>query len=671
MDTIDNANLDSVSPLVCVRTGWLRDITRAGWQAWIRMLLIFCMGLAFLLPRYIDYIRSGLDPSWVYVINVANRSGWTFGEDILFTHGPLGFLSSTCGVGRNIEITLVILCIFLLVQMRLLCRFVFSKSAEERPILAVMILSCLLLWAIPRPRFDSYLLYMVLLLLSVAWTSRNPQRCYGWACVLTTLQLFMVFTGALSCCSAIGMYWIIWFFKDRAAWRKIWWMPSLIPIAFVACYLLYNPSWAGLWSYVRSARELTAGYSLSMSLADEPLYVWLTLATGAIYLLVLIASAVKNRSTAQYVLLFSGCFAMAMKHGLVRADMWHLDAALCTAMPMFSLMLLFGKMKWETVLKRWKIYGAACGFALIALCVAPDARGFIQEAGTYVRAVYTPNWNRISSIARVADKIANPLLGSDPLPGKFLDAIGRKTVAFYPLELSLAAYNDVQFRPMPVLQAYTAYTPYLDSRNAEFFSDGMTAPAFIVLSLRALDGRWPLIESPLAWNAISENYEFHLMDPPFLLLKRRSVPREVAYRALSDSECGTMQEITLPETAGWVFITAEMRLNLRGRIAKLFYRVPEVTIRAAFENGLVVDGRCIPENLQSKTLISFLPLPFELDETAAFLRSDHEAGNVKQIAFGGPGLAYYEKTMKVTLFEGRNLNAPAAPNDYGEDLADE
>ena len=244
-------------------------------------------------------------------------------------------------------------------------------------------------------------------------------------------------------------------------------------------------------------------------------------------------------------------------------------------------------------------------------------------------------------------------------------------MAFYPLELSLAAYNDVQFRPMPVLQAYTAYTPYLDSRNAEFFSDGMTAPAFIVLSLRALDGRWPLIESPLAWNAISENYEFHLMDPPFLLLKRRSVPREVAYRALSDSECGTMQEITLPETAGWVFITAEMRLNLRGRIAKLFYRVPEVTIRAAFENGLVVDGRCIPENLQSKTLISFLPLPFELDETAAFLRSDHEAGNVKQIAFGGPGLAYYEKTMKVTLFEGRNLNAPAAPNDYGEDLADE
>jgi len=667
MDTIDNANLDSVSPLVCVRTGWLRDITRAGWQAWIRMLLIFCMGLAFLLPRYIDYIRSGLDPSWVYVINVSTRSGWIFGEDILFTHGPLGFLSSTCGVGRNIEIVLVVVGIFFVAQMRLLGRFVFSKSVTLRPDMAVMVLSCLLLWIIPRPRFDSYLLYMVLLLLSAAWSSGNPRRYYGWACMLTTLQMFIVFTGALSCSSAIGLYWIIWFFKDRAAWRKIWWMPSLIPIAFVACYLLYNPSWAGLWSYVRSARELTAGYSLSMSLADEPLYVWLTLATGAIYLLVLIASAVKNRSTAQYVLLFAGCFAVAMKHGLVRADMWHLDAALCAAMPMFSLMLLFGKMKWETVLKRWKIYGAACGFALIALCVAPDARGFVREGRAYLQAVYAPNWNRFSSISRVADKITNPLLGSDPLPRPFLEAIGTNTTAFYPLELSLAAFNDVQFRPMPVLQAYTAYTPYLDGWNADFFSEDMTAPAFIVLSLRAVDGRWPLIESPLAWNAIRENYEFFLMDPPFLLLRRKTVPGKNEYTMLSAGECGTMQEITLPEAKGRVFITAEMELNLRGRIARLFYQVPAVNLKAAFTSGLVVDGRCIPENLRSKTLISFLPLPFELEETAAFLRSGHEPDRVKQIALGGPGLAYYRRTMKVTLYEDRILNGAPASNEHVAD----
>ncbi|HNS81721.1 MAG TPA: hypothetical protein PKM67_09720, partial [Kiritimatiellia bacterium] len=83
--------------------------------------------------------------------------------------------------------------------------------------------------------------------------------------------------------------------------------------------------------------------------------------------------------------------------------------------------------------------------------------------------------------------------------------------------------------------------------------------------------------------------------------------------------------------------------------------------------GLVVDGRCIPENLRSKTLISFLPLPFELEETAAFLRSGHEPDRVKQIALGGPGLAYYRRTMKVTLYEDRILNGAAASNEHVAD----
>lgn len=77
---------------------------RSAWESpAFRLLLVLGMGMAFLLPRHIDYIQSGLDPSWIYAINIAHERGWKFGEDILFTHGPLGFLSSTCSVGRNIQ----------------------------------------------------------------------------------------------------------------------------------------------------------------------------------------------------------------------------------------------------------------------------------------------------------------------------------------------------------------------------------------------------------------------------------------------------------------------------------------------------------------------------------------------------------------------------------------
>ena len=76
-----------------------------------------------------------------------------------------------------------------------------------------------------------------------------------------------------------------------------------------------------------------------------------------------------------------------------------------------------------------------------------------------------------------------------------------------------------------------------------------------------------------------------------------------------------------------------------------------------FANGLVVEGRCIPENLASKTLVSFLPLPFELRQTADFIQTGHVTNRAERIAFGGPGLPYYRKTMRVTLYEGQMVNA--------------
>lgn len=588
----------------------------------------------------------------MYVINIASDRGWKYGDDILFTRGPLGFLASTCGVGHNIEITLLATGILWLSQVWLLGRYVRTYAVGAFGT-GRLLLAGLLLWAIPRPPLDGYLLYVVLLALSAAWFAENKRGIFLWACLLTTLQLFIMFASALSCCSAIGMFWIIWFFKARGAWRQICWYPFIIPIAFVAGYLLYNPSWSGLWGYLRSAQEIAGSYSLSMSLAEEPLYAWLSLLPVGLYGVMLAWLALKNRPAGQYLLLFMGCFWVAMKHGLVRVDMWHLDAAMSAMVPMFSLMAVFTPFRKTRVVRHQKTLAVAGVMALILLGAVLNGRGLVPKAKAYFRTVYGPNWNRLSSILDVTDKIVNPRQGDDRLPGPFLEAIGTNTIAFYPLELSFAAFNDVHFTPMPVLQAYTAYTPFLDACNARFFRDDSRAPTFVVMSLRTLDGRWPLIESPRAWNAIRENYEMHLYDEPYLLLKRRAAARLIEYRVLSSNVYARGQDIPLPADAGRVFISADLKLSRWGRIVKWFYHIPPVTLRAAFANGLIVDGRCIPDNLSSQTLVSFLPLPVDLRETADFIQAGSETNRVQRIAFGGPGLEYYEKTMWVTLFAGR------------------
>lgn len=585
-----------------------RGRIRSAWESpAFRWLLVLGMGMAFLLPRHIDYIQSGLDPSWTYAINLAAERGWKFGEDIVFTRGPLGFLASTCGVGVNIQLTLLATGILWLSQLWLLGRAVRARPASRLGT-GRLLVATLLLWALPRPPFDSYLLYLVLLALSVAWFADDKRAGFVWACLLTIVQAFVMLASALSCAMAIGMFWVLWRFKDRAAWRSIRWLPLLVPAGVVAGYLCHNPSLAGLRGYLEGAGEIMGGYSAAMSLVEDPLHGWLTLAVGGLYAAVWVRMALGRRPTADYVLMFAGCFWVAMKHGLVRVDMWHLDAALCAMVPMFSLMLVFVEYRPAAAGRNWKPWALAGGAALILLATLPAGRVLAGKAKAYLRTVYGPNWSRIASWRKVGDQIANPRRGDDRLPGPILEAVGTNSVAFYPLELSFAAFNDVHFEPMPVLQAYSAYTPPLDALNAGFFRAGARAPKFVVMSLRTLDGRWPLIESPLAWTAIHENYDVRWHDGSSALLERRPTPRRFESRVLSDEERGTGDEIPLPATDGLVFIRCDMRLNLRGRIARIFHQIPPRAVAGSF-CGRPGGGGALPARQPGLGNAGFIPAP--------------------------------------------------------------
>ncbi len=64
--------------------------------------------MGYLLIRFLPNLRplaTGLDPSWVYAINYAADKGLVFGEDIIFTYGPLGYLLTTMGFENNTWLT--------------------------------------------------------------------------------------------------------------------------------------------------------------------------------------------------------------------------------------------------------------------------------------------------------------------------------------------------------------------------------------------------------------------------------------------------------------------------------------------------------------------------------------------------------------------------------------
>jgi hypothetical protein len=77
-------------------------------------------------------------------------------------------------------------------------------------------------------------------------------------------------------------------------------------------------------------------------------------------------------------------------------------------------------------------------------------------------------------------------------------------------------------------------------------------------------------------------------------------------------------------------------------------------MRAAFANGCCEDDAS--GEFRFETL--FVPAPASnLRQTADFIQTGHATNREERIAFSGPGLAYYRKTMRVALFEGRAVNA--------------
>ena len=55
---------------------------------------VFTALALFTLPTPLDGAGAGLDPSWVIGLHLAADKGMIFGRDLVFTYGPLGYLSA-------------------------------------------------------------------------------------------------------------------------------------------------------------------------------------------------------------------------------------------------------------------------------------------------------------------------------------------------------------------------------------------------------------------------------------------------------------------------------------------------------------------------------------------------------------------------------------------------
>ena len=598
------------------------------------------------------YLQDGLDPSWTYSLNCLNYSDMVFGKDILFTLGPLGYILCPMPIGTNVARALGIMGTMYFIILGTTVYLLFSsRFAAVNTRLSNILMAAVLLLFVPSTCLvlpEYYTVFFVLTCFAATlWQSKIGVSFY-LALFFTVFSMFVKFsTGLLNLALAMVFVLAAYICKREDRQQIALYVFIGVPALFAVCYLWYNPNFADLVRYVYGAVNISSGYTYNMSMptisSGYSLRSNILLAFLSIFM---IYTSLKNKNNLIFSMLFAVPIFIILKHAYVRGDhIYMLGPALLMCAAIFTMFM-------PSCLKNISLkirFAWTVIMVLIALIIN-------IKLGTYPNAIQV--WTgRMAVFEETIECVANlPILSDTALfdhrqkfpPQNFRDAVGDKTVTFYPWNYSYYRFADQwQFIPIPVFPINAA-TPYLDNYNSDFFSSD-AAPFGIVLEVVAVDEQFPLISNPHLWQEIFRHYEINQFGDEMFLLTRRQSPLNFVVEDVVQREFKRTSTVNIPKCEHGEHIIVEMNSerNLRGKLAQIFYKIPEVTMTVTFADGNTTTKRVILEVWQNGVIIDSLPNTDK--DFAAIMTDDAGINRVVNISFGGAGLKYYAEDMKMTF----------------------
>jgi len=522
---------------------------------------------------------ADLDPSWHATLNYAHAAHLRFGRDIVFSYGPLGHLATGLHIGQPMA-----------------GRMVFEYAFVLLNVLGIAACAAHLPW-----RWAA----VFLVLGGLGPTAGNRDVLvnlgfisWGVTCLVagprTTVVSALCLGSLVGCASLVKFSWCVTGGLTVAAVacdlivRRRWLAAALAPataLGSVATLWLASGQPAdGFGDFVLSSLEIAAGYPQAMAFPCclEKLLVGvvaLACVAGTVASSVPAADAADRRTHLVRRSVLAGWMATFLfvmwKHGFVRADFGHF---LC-------------------------FYGVVglMPCALMALPAATPRLAAVRRVCAVVALVVFMGTWRKQPVSRLASApwrgIANTVRHTlDPrdyqdlvdtsweraqatlaLP-RIAATVGDGTIDVFGNAQTYAIANELRYVPRPVFQGYSAYTPRLARRNAEFYRSPR-APAWVLFELVAIDGRLPALEDSRCLLEILHAYRYADESHTFLLLER--MPSEPLRHERVDGGTGTVGvPVDLrPHLDNDIWIEIDVHQPPSARLQSLLLRPPGLGIR--------------------------------------------------------------------------------------------
>jgi len=585
MSTSDNMNLQT--------TG--KSGTLFTWNN----LFLFSL-LLLLLPEHLIHIPGvGVDPSWQIALNMAVRKGFVFGKDIIFTYGPLGFLESHLGTEipyGNLWIFLFeisIIGVVLFIITRILKEYhsipdyviifiaVYNLSYVGTTFKIVVIILFFLLQNIKKINF--YSLTLVSALLVIQFFIKPSTALYFYLVFLFTVLYISIFKGA----------------------KKVLIYPLGIAILV---YFLSKSLNVDLPGYLSSTFYLSSIYSDTVNGLFFNKYEIVLFLIAAVFfflamLSVIILKVFKAKSLDTLVksailLLF---MFFLFKQSYVRFDL-HLVNFWGTAL----IIILVFRYHTNHLINRFSEYIYILIFVISILAFSSLSR-LLSNKYPFPLPV---NYFTELLMPQIASRQFKETQKLVKLPDSILNIIGDNSIDAIPWDISSIFFNNLNYRPRPIIQSYVTCSTILNNYDLNFYKKN-NASEFILFENRAIDNRYPFWSESLVKQLLISDYE--PVDSLFVwkegkdtsfLLKKRVAPLKSTENLIQEKEIVFNKKYNVPKTNNLIYLSADIKYSDWGKLLKFLYQPPIIYIKLFFEDGLTDTYRIVVPEIKHGVIIN-------------------------------------------------------------------
>ena len=457
-------------------------------------------------------ITTGLDPSWRQALHMAAQEGIRFGSDLVFTYGPLGFLSAPSPpVGWTSVLALIasglVYLALVLLMLDGLRRFLPLWGAAVIALVAARVFANL-------PPYEA--LQVVVFILSANILLGVVRLPTAVLVVGGGLLVGVALLGKLN----VGVFVAAIVGVTVLSMVRPW------PKGLVAYLVATSVSVLGLWlltgqalsdipTFIGHSVEIISGYSQAMGTDREPpryhwIYVAFAIVAATLVWYALRATREVPRARRLQLLTVLAILLFAMwKTAFARGFPAYMFATAGLAAIPFLWSAGRGAAL-ATLAAIWIGYLGAAPAATTSPTGYFDVPSSVRSAVLLGRAALP--W-RVESEADLTRQALRDLYD---LPADVIGSIGDRGLHIDPWEAGVAqAYPDFRWEPLPVIQSYSAYTAALDELNAERLRRddrperilreftpwtflGVAPPPGVRTLAHAIDGRFYWFESPAA-----------------------------------------------------------------------------------------------------------------------------------------------------------------------------